>query len=185
MSTFFCIKPQWMKNRVIRYLSVRITDNPLKIWLLIRNPSQPSHTYRPRNLKPLCSMVHFLVLSSHISMTSILPNNTAMLPPFSVFMNFHPNLSDSRSGLISGLELLLHWHTMVAQQLSDTSPRGQHTTQPHTPGAGGSISHASILSHTTFHISVIFFDFVLQNNRNDKKILISCSCTSPSVLYDL
>ena len=108
MSTFFGIKPHWMvdpiciKNRVIRYLSVRITDNPLKIWLLIRNPSQPSHTYRPRNLKPLCSMVHFLVLSSHISMTSILPNNTAMLPPFSVFMNFHPNLSDSHSGLIRG-----------------------------------------------------------------------------------
>ena len=56
------------------------------------------------------------VFSGHKSVTSIVPNNSAILPKFSVFMNFHPNLSDSRSGLISGLELLLHWHTMVTQQ---------------------------------------------------------------------
>ena len=35
------------------------------------------------------------VLSSHKNVTSILPNNPTMLPPVSVFMNFHPRLSDS------------------------------------------------------------------------------------------
>ena len=30
------------------------------------------------------------VLSSHKSVTGILPNNPTMLPAFSVFMNFHP-----------------------------------------------------------------------------------------------
>ena len=44
------------------------------------------------------------VLSSHKSVTGILPNNPTMLPPFSVFMNFHPKLSDSCSGLIIRLE---------------------------------------------------------------------------------
>ena len=52
----------------------------------------------PRNL-PLKG-----VLSSHKSVTGILPNNPTMLPPFSVFMNFHPKLSDSCSGLIIRLE---------------------------------------------------------------------------------
>ena len=44
------------------------------------------------------------VFSSHKSVTGILPNNPTMLPPFSVFMNFHPNLSDSCSCLIIRLE---------------------------------------------------------------------------------
>ena len=46
-------------------------------------------------------------LSGHKSVTSILPNNPMMLPLFSIFMNFHPNLSGSCIRLISGLELLL------------------------------------------------------------------------------
>ena len=37
------------------------------------------------------------VLSSHKSVTDILPNNPTILPLFSVFMNFHHNLSDSDS----------------------------------------------------------------------------------------
>ena len=45
------------------------------------------------------------VLSSYKSATSILPNNPMMLPPFFVFMNFHPKLSGSCSGLIIRLEL--------------------------------------------------------------------------------
>ena len=44
------------------------------------------------------------VLSSHKSVTGILPNNPTMLPPFSIFINFHPKLSDSCSGLIIRLE---------------------------------------------------------------------------------
>ena len=56
------------------------------------------------------------VLSSHKSVTDILPNNPTMLPPFSVFRDFHPKLSGSRSGLIIGFELMLQWHTMVTLQ---------------------------------------------------------------------
>ena len=44
------------------------------------------------------------VLRSHKSVTDILPNNPTMLPQFSGFMNFHPKLSDSCSGLIIRLE---------------------------------------------------------------------------------
>ena len=44
------------------------------------------------------------VHSSHKSVTIILPNNPLMLPPFSVFTNFHTKLSDSCSGLIIRLE---------------------------------------------------------------------------------
>ena len=35
-----------------------------------------------------------------------------MLLPFSILINFHPNLSGSCSGLIIILELLLNWDTM-------------------------------------------------------------------------
>ena len=44
------------------------------------------------------------VLSSHKSVTGILLSNPTMLPPFSVFMNFHLKLSDSCSGLIIRIE---------------------------------------------------------------------------------
>ena len=45
------------------------------------------------------------VLSSHKSVTGILPNNPTMLPPFLfVCMNFHPYLSDKCSGLMIRLE---------------------------------------------------------------------------------
>ena len=45
-----------------------------------------------------------VIHDNHKSVTGILPNNPAMLPAFSVFMNFYPNLSDSCSGLIIRLE---------------------------------------------------------------------------------
>ena len=44
------------------------------------------------------------VLSGHKSVTGTLLNNPTMRPPFSAFMNFHPKLSDSWSGLIIKLE---------------------------------------------------------------------------------
>ena len=43
-------------------------------------------------------------LSDHKSVTTILPNNATMLPPFSTFMSLHPNLSDICFGLIIRLE---------------------------------------------------------------------------------
>ena len=56
------------------------------------------------------------VLSSHKSVTGILPNNPTMLPPFSVFINFHPKLSDSCSGLIIRLEWSLEQSTIPILQ---------------------------------------------------------------------
>ena len=38
------------------------------------------------------------ILSSHKSVTVILPYNPSMLPSFSFCMNFHPILSDSCAG---------------------------------------------------------------------------------------
>ena len=44
------------------------------------------------------------VLSGYKSVTGISHNNPKMRSPFSVFMNFHPKVSDSCSGLIIRLE---------------------------------------------------------------------------------
>ena len=64
-------------------------------------------------------------LSSYQSVTGNLPNNLTMLPPFSFFMNFHPKLSDSCSGLIVRLEqsqcCYLNGHSVVIR-LPSTRP---------------------------------------------------------------
>ena len=44
------------------------------------------------------------VLNSHRSVPIILPNDPTRLPPFSTFVNFHPNLSNSCSSFIIRLE---------------------------------------------------------------------------------
>ena len=122
-------------------------------------------------------MIHLLPL-----MNIIQHNNLAMLPPFSVFMNFYPKLSGSRSDLISGLELLLHWHTTDTLQWSDTSLRGQHSSllghnPTHQEQGQGNIRHVDILSHNTFYIRVIFYVFYKAIHMPDG-ILISFALCS-------
>ena len=91
------------------------------------------------------------VLSSHKSVTGILPNNPTMLPPFSVFMNFHPNLSDSRSG-VTGTQ----W-----SHCSDQTPHCVASTpHNHTHQEQGEVLVTLVFCHTRHFTSVLYF-FIL------------------------